>query len=395
VTTTPSRHTPRPRRALLAIALAAALAALPLAAVPSANAFKVEDRGTAGLDGKVVMSPAAERIETVQADGGEQVGPGSTIQRPVIIHNRTDKPVTFDMDVAQVVGSTADLVVEIRHGVREGAAAWVTLEKPSFTLKPGQQGTMLVTIKVPKDVKPGSKPFAVTATQRTAQVQSEGAGIAPQFKQVAIFIVELPGDAPVKGTLAKATISSDQKRLDAARHGETPPVDSRFYVSPHWADKHRLTLSSEYENTGERLLRPKGKVVVKDVFGRVAGTYPIKEFTVYPGGSAAQSTDLKGLPSLGIFRATVQLESEVGGKQTTTLPRFVQVPKWFLLAVAAFLAYGAWRLVRWQLRRRREWRAYLDEAEGDDGPAEEGVDWSFDDGADPEPDAEADDFERV
>ncbi len=351
----------------------AAWASLTLLASPSV-AFQVEDRGTAGLDGKVVMSPAAERIETIEPDGGEQIAPGSTVKRAVIIHNRTEAPVTFDMDVAQVVGSSAELIVEVRHGVREGAAAWVTLEKTSFTLKPGQQGTMIVTIKIPKAVKPGSKPFAVTATQRTGQVQTEGAGIAPQFKQVGIFIIELPGEAPVKGGFTKASITSAQKGIAAARDGKQPPTNARFYVSPGLADTHRLTLSAEYENTGERLIKPTGNVVIHDIFGRIAGRYELKDFSVYPGGESAQTVELKDLPSLGLFTARVELDSEAAGKQTTTLPRFVFVPKWFLAAVSAFLLYWLMRLVKWRLRRRREWKAYL--AEDDEGasPSDEDVD---------------------
>lgn len=338
----------------------AACASLTLLTSPTA-AFQVDDRGVAGLDGKVVMSPAAERIETIEPDGGEQIGPGSTVQRAVIIQNRTEAPITFDMDVAQVVGSSAELVVEVRHGVREGAAAWVTLEKTSFTLKPGQQGTMLVTIEVPTSVKPGSKPFAVTATQRSPQGQAQGAGIAPQFRQIGIFIIELPGDAPVKGSLTEASITSAQKGIAAARDGREPPKNSQLYIGPGLVDSHRLTLSAAYENNGERLIRPTGRVVIKDVFGRSSGTFELEDFTVYPGGEAAQTVELKGLPSLGLFTARVELESEPTGKQTTTLPRFLMIPKWFLIAVGAFLLYGLFKVVRWRLRRRRAWQAHLDQ----------------------------------
>ncbi|MCW2923634.1 MAG: hypothetical protein JWM98_1038 [Thermoleophilia bacterium] len=373
---------------LAAVALAA-WAALSMATAP-ATAFTVQDRGTAGLDGKVVMSPAAERIETVEPGAGEQISPGSVVHRSVIIHNRTKAAIDFDLDVAQVVGSTADLIVEVRHGVHEGAAAWVTLEKTSFRLKPGQQGTVGVTIKIPQGIKPGSKPFAVTATQRGGAVQTQGAGIAPQFKQVGIFILELPGDAPINGKLTKASITSAQKNLQAARDNEKTPSNSRLYVSPHWTDTHRLTLSTEYQNKGERLLTPSGKVVIRDIFGRVAGRYDIKQFTVYPDGESAGTVELKGLPSLGVFTARVELESEAAGKQTTTLPRFVMVPKWFLLAAAAFILYGLYRLLRWQLRRRREWKRYLAEEEarpeggasGDgawDGSDGDGEAWEYED----------------
>ena len=385
------------RRFPILLSLALALlgctwAMLTVFAAPAA-AIKIEDRGTAGLDGKVVMSPAAERIETIQPDGGERIGPGSTVTRYVILHNRTKAKVDFDLEVSQVVGSTAELVVEVRHGVREGAAAWVTLEDTSFSLKPGQQGTIAVKIKIPATVKPGSKPFAVTATQRSPQVQTQGAGIAPEFKQVAIFILELPGDAPVKGEFTKATITSAQKSQEAGREGKKAPVNSRLYISPSWTDTHDLRLSTEYKNQGERLLKPKGQVVVRDIFGRVAGRYEVKEFTVYPGGENAGVVELKGLPSLGIFQAKVEIESEAGGKQSTTLPRFIQVPKWFLLAAAAFLLYWGWKLLMWQLRRRREWKRYLEDGDGEGGDDDDiDAEW-----ADVDPDAwdTGDDTERV
>lgn len=374
---------------ILAIAAAFGLAACAALTsfAPAAAAFTVEDRGTAGLDGKVVMSPAAERIETVLPGEGEQISPGSVVRRSIIIHNRTKAPIDFDLDVAQVVGSTAELIVEVRHGVREGAAGWVQLEKTSFRLNSGQQGTVGVTVRIPQGIKPGSKPFAVTATQRGGPVQTQGAGIAPQFKQIGIFILELPGDAPVGGELTKATITSAQKNVAAAQDGTKPPQSARLYVSPKWTDTHRLTLSTEFENDGERLLTPSGRVVVRDVFGRVAGRYDVKEFTVYPGGESAGTVELKGLPSLGLFRARVELESEAGGEHVTELDRFLMVPKWFLLAAGLFLLYGLYRLLRWQLRRRREWKQYLDdEAAGEarlDTVGEGAADdtWSYDETA--------------
>jgi hypothetical protein len=126
-------------------------------------------------------------------------------------------------------------------------------------------------------------------------------------------------------------------------------------------------------------------VIVRDIIGRVAGRYQLKEFTVYPDGENAQTVQLKGLPSLGLFTAEVKVESEAGGKQSTTLPRFIMVPKWFLVAAAAFLLYFGYRLVRWRLRRRAEWKRYM--AEGDDGDGGGGDDDLDAEWADVDPDA--------
>lgn len=351
----------RIRSTALLVAAAAIMAVVALATfVGSSDAVQIKQRGTENLDGKVVMSPAAERVETLKSTGGDRIAPGDTVQRSIILFNRTDAPIDFDLDVAQVVGSDDELVVEVRHGVREGAAGWVELEVPTLQLKPGEQGTVGVKITIPDGIKPGSKPFAVTATQRPAQTETPAVGVAPMFKQVAIFVMELPGDAPVDGKLTAAAISSAQKNIEAAQDGTDPPRNARFYVSPKWTDTHRLTLSTQYQNDGERLLTPSGKVVVKDLFGRTAGTYDIPQFTVYPEGQSAGTVELKGLPSLGIYTASVVLESEDAGRQTTTLPRFVFIPKWLIAALAAFTVYGLYRLARWQLRRRREMKHYLE-----------------------------------
>lgn len=347
----------------LLLVLAAAVVAFPA----SAGAVEIIQRGTGSLDGRIVMSPAAERVETVRPDGGEPIGPGSTVRRSVILQNRTSERVSFTLDVAQVVGSTAELVVEVRHGVREGAAAWVRLERSRLTLDPGEQGTVGVTIRIPRSIRPGSKPFAVTATQRSTEEAPQGAGIAPEFRQVGIFILELPGDAPVEGRFVKATITSVQKSREAGGAGERAPTNERLYVSPGWTDTHDLRLQTEFENRGERLLNPAGRVIVRDVFGRVVQRSRIDEFTVYPGGSSAGTVQLDGLPSLGIFRVRVEIESEAGGRQSVTLPRFVFLPKWFLAALLLIALYLTWSLVAWRMRRRREWRRFLEPGDADGG----------------------------
>ncbi|MBC7461809.1 MAG: hypothetical protein H7287_10650, partial [Thermoleophilia bacterium] len=187
-------------------------------------------------------------------------------------------------------------------------------------------------------------------------------------------------------TLTKAEITSAQKGVEAAAHGARSPVNSRFYVGPGIAGKHRLTLTTEYVNDGERLLRPSGRVTIKDVFGRVAGRYQIAPFTVYPDGAADGQVELRGLPSLGLFTATVELTTDVGS-QRTQLQRFVLVPKWLLAVLAAALLYVLYRLTRWLLARRDE-RLYGSEVEHEPAVATAGHDEHYGDDDWPDDDAE-------
>lgn len=355
--------TPNRRVILLLTCIIATLCGCVLA--PEASAVQITNTGTSNLDGRIVVSPASEVVATTLPDGqGKPVAPGVTATRNLIVLNRTDRTLNMSLDVAQVVGSTAELIVEVRHGVHEGAAAWVKLETQTLTLKPGQQAVVKVTIAIPKTIKPGSKPFAVTVTQQaaTTDTQQAGAGIAPQFKQDAIFIVELPGDAEIHGRMTKAYITSAYQQLQAQRDGDTPPRNSRWYLGSFLHSKHRLTLSTLYVNSGERMLEPSGRVVVRDLFGRVAARYDIPRFRVYPGGEAAGKVELKDLPSLGLFQAKVTLDS-AAGTQVTTLPRFAIVPWWFVIALGLLLGWGALSVVMLVRRRRRAWQQYLDEDE--------------------------------
>jgi hypothetical protein len=339
----------------IALALAASLVGPALAATPPAAAktgsFAIRDTGAGNLDGRTVMSPSAERIVTTEPEGGELIGPGMTVTRAVVITNRTKAPITFSLTLAQVVGTRDGQTVDIRRGVIEGAAGWASIERPVFTLKPGEQALDPVTISIPARVTPGSKSFAVIATQATNDATPKAAGVATQFEQVGIYTVELPGDVPNKGSLTKAEVTSAQKNLASSRDGRKPAVNSRFYVGPGLAGKHRLTLSTEYQNDGERLLQPTGTVVVKDLFGRIAGRYTVPRFTVYPGGSSTGQVELRGLPSLGIYSTTVELKTDVG-TQKTTLHRFVLVPKWLLAALVVLTGMLVVRLVRWRAERR-------------------------------------------
>ncbi len=321
----------------LAIAAAVTLAQQP----PQASGYSVKMNKNTKLDGKTVMSPAAERITTVKPDGGKTIGPGIKVDRNILIQNRAKSKTDFTLDIAQVVGSNAENIVEVRNGVRQGAAAWVELEKTTITLKPGETATIGLKIDIPTTVKPGSKAFAVTATQAPSAEPQSGAGVTPIFRQVAIFILELPGDAPIKGNIKRAEITDAKETVKTGQRSSAGPLFSDIDGKP------RLTLTVEYKNDGERLLTPQGKVEVKDLFGRVVGKYEIRRFTVYPEGEAGIQLDMRKIPFIGIFSTKLTLESDAG-VQSRQLGRFIMLPWWSMLIITLLWLYFTIRIARWR-----------------------------------------------
>ena len=366
--------------ARLTVALVAGATVL-LVAAPTGTAFQMQHNPNANLDGKIVLSPAAERITTTEPEGSQPIGPGIKVIRYILLQNRSKAVLEFDLEVSEVVGSNAEDIVEVRHGSHSGAAAWVQIERQQLKLKPGATATVQLTIAIPRAVKPGSKSFAVTATQRSAPVASKGAGVTPVFRQVAIFIVDLPGPAPIKGRITQAAMTSSSDTLRSA--GTRRERKRKFFLG-----KHRLTFTMAYENKGERLLVPEGSIEVRDMFNRVIKRYPVKRFTVYPAGEAAATIDMRQMPSFGAFRARLTLNSDAG-KQERKLGWVILVPKWLLFALGAVAGYGLYLLVRLINERRRygKWEDYV----GDGG--EGGGDEDDDDDDDPDDSALLDELD--
>jgi hypothetical protein len=244
-------------------------------------------------NGQVVMSPAAERIETTEADGGPAIAPGDTVHRSIILRNQTTDTTTSTLSVAGVTGSSNPaLVVDIDHETPTGAANWATVEVPRIVLRPGDVGTVDVEIKIPKDAAPGSHPFGIAAQHdlKSAEV----------YRQVAIFIVEVPGDV-------KRAVRFGDLRTTAYEDDDHQPTS---HPAPVVVVDHsdQLKLELEVQNEGGRLEKLQGALELRRLFGGDVERASDTTFSAYPGGSALlsfdQAIDLE--PGTYVLRATVE-----------------------------------------------------------------------------------------
>jgi hypothetical protein len=241
------------------------------------------------LDGLVVMTPAADEFDVM---------PGITATRVIRIQNRTRDTITVDLDTADVVGSDADRVVDIRYGERRDSARWASLDRRTISIRPRQVVRVRVRVAVPADAAPGSHTFGVSSTIRPAP----GAPADdPVFKQVAIFIAEVPGDV-------RMGIAAGPLRVT---DGHDHTVESRAPILSGRAGDARIGM--EVENTGERITKVHGTVTVQGFFDdpRELG---IPTFTTYPGGSGVAVPALDDRIELrpGIHLVRIALESDAG-----------------------------------------------------------------------------------
>ena len=333
-----------PATACVAIlALFVSMGAVP-AFAKQARGVAIQEAPGTPLDGRIVISPGAEVVP------GQ---PGKRVVRKVLLQNRQKAEVTFDLVTAEVVGSSSEQIVDIRYErPRGGAAGWTKLAVAEVTVPPGATATIDVTIAVPKSAPPGSKALAVAATQRTTfDATGGGAGVTPVFRAVAIFIVDLPGDAAIDEDIATVDLRP-KARFDGRLRTEGKPP----------------TVAVAYRNEGARLLKPAGVVRVKNLFGGAVKEYAVGDVTVYPEGENRIEVELGKLPRIGLFSVDMQLTSE-GRTRTYDLGRFLRAPAWLLVATIALLLAGI-ALAGWWLWNRRtrnsdEWDSGSDEDDDD------------------------------
>ncbi|MBC7645342.1 MAG: hypothetical protein H7123_09450, partial [Thermoleophilia bacterium] len=202
--------------------------------------------------------------------------------------------------------------------------------------------------------------------QRNAAGAGAGAQVTPIYRQVAIFIVDLPGNAPVKGHITTTALHARDSNEGASSTGKGT---RHLYLG-----SHKFDASVAYVNKGERLLTPQGHIEVTDMFNRVVARYTVPRFTAYPEGAAATTVELKKLPSFGVLHVSLMLESDAG-KQKRSLGTIVVAPWWALVVLGILLLVLVVALVRYVLDRRR-WNKLT---EDDDGEGE--GDEADDDGA--------------
>ena len=287
------------------------------------------------VTGEILISPANQRVQVEAA--------GQVIDRyPVLISNRTDSPQTVDLQVGQVVGSArAEDVVDIRHGVRDGAAAWVEIAVTSVDLRPRETVTIPMRITLPDELPSGDRAFAVSATQRTGEAP-EGSGAVPIYRLTSIFALEMPGPSTVRVELLRADVSD---RI-WVRGSDTVP-----------------TATIQYRNDGDRFVRPGGELIVTPLLFGPSFRYPVPEFTIYPEGANGAVVQLTDLPYAGFVTIVANMSNDID-EADIKLGSVWILPEWWRWAAGALGLFALWqgfRVVRWWRARRQGWEQYLDE----------------------------------
>lgn len=252
--------------------------------------------------------------------------PGESREAIFVIRNTTSDTVqNLHVYIADgLAARNSGITLKAREARKTGLARWITLDTAEqLSLAPGEERRVKLTVKVPY-ISSSDEQVAgiVVESAETIQNQDERQFNIKILPRVAILITQrLPGPAI--------------ERLNIVKFNET------------WAPKGRLKLFHlRVKNEGNIHLEPKAKIVITDMFGRQAASFPARLGNIFPKSNKEIAARWQKTPIIGYFTAEATIEYGKAKSDSRTIS-FLIFP-WWVLAILPAL----WMIARQQRKRR-------------------------------------------
>ena len=219
-------------------------------------------------------------------------------------------------------------------------ADWITFDKPTGYIQPGEVVEVAYTVNVPKDAPAGGQYAALMA--ETSDGNAENATVAVVHRVGMILYAAVPGETRESGEIVKNTVNS-------------------FYFNPP------LTVSSLVKNTGNVEQTATYTVKIYPLFSNEAvfsteeKSDKEKQLDVIPDTSRFNSITWEGAPRIGIF--SVEQTIEFAGQVSTNKKLVLICPLWLLFVIFALLFFIIFWLVSRARDRKRTRRSHSAELE--------------------------------
>jgi len=260
--------------------------------------------------------------------------PGDTIQSEIILINEQKVTLAFKASFERVTtkGSYGEPVFT---GEKAGLANWIKLTPSEIILGPGQEKKISLTIEVPKNADAGGNYAAIFWS--TVPFEEGGSGMGITMRVATLVLLRVSGEVIESGEILN--FRANEKMINYL------PID----------------FSCAFKNTGTVHLKPGGKIVIKNILGRIAKILPINSegYNVLPdsqrnfSASWQPELEIKGEGFLaelkrekadfafGYYRTTLDLEfGAAQEKQSLNSSLGFWVIPWRILLLS-FLILGA------------------------------------------------------
>lgn len=276
-----------------------------------------------------VDAKAGLRIQPVKVS--HTIDKGGSVSGTISLSNVGDEDLRIEVKVEDFVPTAGSRGVQFvgRAPGLTTAIDWITLGSGTTSFELLKDATIEIpyTIQAPLDAEPGSH-FGVAFFKGTKLQGAEDEQLKVGTQVGMLMLITVPGNHLQKGRI-----------LD--------------FTGPRFVQKGPVDFKIKFENTGTVHFEPKGKIILRNIFGRQVGEVPVEGNVVLPTGAEelTASWNVKGL-LLGIYTANVEIYDGEGELLTTHALKFYALPVFYMLGflVAVILLFFILRFIKRRVR---------------------------------------------
>jgi hypothetical protein len=199
------------------------------------------------------------------------VYPGNIFRENIRIFNETDKEVTLYTSTADFTArkDKEGLPEFLVPGEMQGDLAdWIQIEKGPIVILPFEERRVHFLINVPDSADPGGHYSAIFFDTEPLSKEGELATIGISGKLGSLLLVRVSGDIIEQGRLEEFKLKGSKKIYQRL------PID--FVIG--------------FENSGNVHLKPQGKILIKNILGKISGEVEINKAKIGSSGNVLPQT---------------------------------------------------------------------------------------------------------
>lgn len=238
--------------------------------------------------------------------------PGDRIENTIKVTNAQGTgAINVEMEVKPFTGTeTGEAVIQDEEDPAYSLGKWITVSPKNLILEPKQTGLVTYTINVPSNAEAGGRYASILAKSGSQNVTGTGAATVQKVGSLILL--------NINGTISYDAIVKEFKTVKSDGNIEKPVNQFNFEKAP-------VTFFARIANTGRSHIKPKGFVVISNLFGKKIGGIPFPERFILPGNDRVLETKWEDA-KIGYYTATLLLNYGDKNEQLTATTTFMVFP---------------------------------------------------------------------
>lgn len=262
------------------------------------------------------QTPSPRTVAVIPPSFELFANPGDSISDKLRVRNDSAVETKYSVLVEdfRAVGEEGQVdLIDDQSSTTYSAASWVSPSPKNFTLKPGAEIEIPFTINIPKDAEPGGH-YCSILIKMGGEASLEGTGATVSSRVGSLILLRVSGN--VKEEASVESFKSDKSYYQGS------PVNFELRV----------------KDNGSNHIRPKGTIVITNLFGQKITELPLNGLNVLPGAIRKMDTRWEFTSSLANrFTATLVATYGQQNKPLSATTSFTIFPKYLAIISGAVL----------------------------------------------------------